>query len=184
MAGVFKRASIRETTVLLAVAWLMPFAVHLVAWQGDRPLGAHLLPMFWAAFAAVYLFGFRTGLLVGLFAPALNLVLTGLPALSRLSWMSLEILAFVLCAWWIVRRQPAWWLVAPACFVCAKTAVTLLQIVIGVLPVEAWELIPVSILLALPGLVVLAGVNVAMIKVYPKAGGRRRDDAGGVGASG
>ena len=49
-----RKAGLRETAALLFVAWLVPFAVHLVPWSGDRPLGAYLLPMFWTAFVAVY----------------------------------------------------------------------------------------------------------------------------------
>src|SRR4051812_38931439 len=78
--GFFRRAGIGETVVLLALAWLIPFAVHLVPWSGLRPLGAYLLPMFWTAFVALYFFGPGLGLMVGLFAPVLNLLVTGLPA--------------------------------------------------------------------------------------------------------
>jgi hypothetical protein len=57
---------LKETTVLLALAWLIPLAIHLVPWSGARPLGAYLLPMFWATFVAVYFFGAGLGVVVGL----------------------------------------------------------------------------------------------------------------------
>ena len=41
--------------------------VHLIPWTGARPIGAYLLPMFWTAFVATYLFGSRIGALVGVF---------------------------------------------------------------------------------------------------------------------
>ena len=178
--GIFKRATFRETTVLLAVAWLVPFMVHLLPWSGDRPLGALLLPMFWTGFVAVYLYGLRVGLLVGLFAPALNLVLTGLPALSRLAMMSFEIAVFVTLAWWLVRRKSAGFWVAPLGYLIASLAAAFLQILTGASALEIGSALPASLVAALPGLVILAGVNYAVIKYYPKQGGRHLDDAAGV----
>jgi len=178
--GIFKRVTFRETTILLAVAWLVPFMVHLLPWTGDRPLGAHLLPMFWTGFVAVYLYGLRVGLLVGLFAPALNLVLTGLPALSRLAMMSFEITVFVTFAWWLVRRKSAGFWVAPLGYLTAKLAAALLQILTGASVLDIGSALPASLVAALPGFAILAGVNYAVIKYYPKPGGGRVDDAAGV----
>jgi hypothetical protein len=178
--GIFKRTTFRETAVLLAVAWLVPFMVHLIPWSGDRPLGALLLPMFWTGFVAVYLYGLRVGLLVGLFAPALNLVLTGLPALSRLAMMSFEIAVFVSFAWWLVQRKSAGFWVAPLGYLTAKLATALLQILTGASALAVGSEFPTSLVAALPGLVILAGVNYAVIKYYPKQGGGRLDDAAGV----
>lgn len=178
--GFFKRATVRETAVLLVVAWLVPFVVHLLPWSGDRPLGAHLLPLFWTAFVAVYLYGLRVGVLVGLFAPAINLALTGLPALPRLAQMSFEVTVFVLVTWLIVRRRATWWLAAPLGYVVAKLAATLLLALTGESAGGMWAAVPISLFNALPGLVVLAAVNFAVSKYYPKPGGDGLDDAAGV----
>lgn len=177
---VFKRAGVRETAVLLVLAWLVPLAVHLVPWTGARPLGAHMLPMFWAAFAAVYLFGLRTGLLVGLFAPALNLALTGLPALSRLALLGFEITVFVALVWWLVRQGRTAWYLAPLGYVVAKVASALLLVAAGASTASLWTAVPASLLAALPGLAVLVGVNLALARFYPRSGGNRADDAAGV----
>jgi len=178
----FKRATLRDTAVLLAVAWLVPFLVHLVPWSGSRPLGAHLLPMFWTAFVAVYLHGLRFGLVVALFAPALNLALTGLPALRWISVLSFELAVFALFAWWAVRRRPALWLIAPAGYLAAKLAATGLQSLLalfGDLGAPSAFLLG-SIRNALPGLAALAAVNFALLKFYPKPAPGPRDDAAGV----
>lgn len=177
---VFKRAGVRETAVLLVLAWLVPMAVHLVPWAGARPLGAHLLPMFWAAFAAVYLFGLRTGLLVGLFAPALNLALTGLPALGRLGPLACEITVFVALVWWLMRRGRTPWYLAPLGYVVAKVASALLLVANGGAAASAGSALPASLLAALPGLAVLAGVQLGLARLYPRASGARTDDAAGV----
>lgn len=177
-----KRATLRGTAGLLAVAWLVPFVVHLLPWSGPRPLGAHLLPMFWTAFAAVYLHGLRVGLLVGLFAPALNLALTGLPALRWLSVLSFELVVFALFAWWAVRHRPALWFIAPAGYLAAKLASTGLQTLLalfGDLGAPGAFLLG-SLRNALPGLAVLAIINFALLKFYPKPILGARDDTTGV----
>ncbi|MCW5549651.1 MAG: hypothetical protein KIT44_11870 [Opitutaceae bacterium] len=178
----FRRASARETVVLLAVAWLVPFLVHVVPWSGSRPLGAHLLPMFWTAFVAVYLHGLRLGLVVALFAPALNLALTGLPALRWIGVLSFELTVFAVFVWWAVRRRPTLWLIAPAGYLVAKLAATGLQALLAVFgdlgAPSAFML--GSLRNALPGLMVLAAVNYALRKLYPKPLAAARDDAGGV----
>lgn len=180
--GFFRRATMRDTVVLLAVAWLVPFVVHLLPWSGPKPLGAHLLPMFWTAFVAVYLHGLRVGLLVGLIAPALNLALTGLPALRWLSVLSFELVVFAVFVWWAVRHRPALWLIAPAGYLVAKLAATGLQSLLalfGDLGAPSAFLLG-SLRNALPGLAVLAIINFALLKFYPKPVPGVRDDAIGV----
>lgn len=170
-AGVFKRATVRETAVLLAVAWFVPFAVHLAPWSGARPLGAYLLPMFWATFVAVYFFGARIGVVVGLFAPVINLLVTGLPAWKFLSVMSCELVLFAIVGAWAVRRLPRLVLIAPLCYVAAKIASTALQAATGVFgdigaPLSFFGR---SLVGGLAGLVVLSAINAALVWFYPKS---------------
>lgn len=179
-AGIFKRPSVRETTVLLALAWLVPFLIHLVPWAGARPLGVYLLPAFWTAFVAVYLYGLGIGLLVALFAPALNLVLTGLPALAWLAMMSWELTVFVLLTWWAVRKFPGWWVIAPAGYIGAKLSATLLQMALGNTNHAGLAGLASSFRNGLAGLAMLAAVNFALTKLYAK----RPEATGGVNFTG
>lgn len=168
--------------MLLGLAWLMPFLVHLLPWGRPVPLGAHLLPMFWTAFAAVYLFGLRTGLLVALFAPGLNLALTGLPALGWLSLLAFELVVFSLFGWWTVRRTPRLWLIAPIGYLVARAASAGLQVLLagGRNLEEVPQLYVASMRNGLPGLAVLAAVNFALVRLYPKAACAGGDDAAAV----
>ncbi len=169
---VFKKATARETAALLAIAWFVPFAVHLVPWAGARPLGAHLLPMFWMTFVAVYFYGVRTGIIVGLFAPAINLLATGLPAWKFIATMSAELVLFALVAAWGVRRFPRLVLIAPLAYVAAKLAVTGAQLAIGsVAGVEAaGAALGRAFVGGLAGLVILGAINAALGWFYPKTG--------------
>ena len=166
----FKRAGVKETVVLLAIAWMIPFLVHVLPWSGEIPLGAHLLPMFWAAFASVYLFGLRIGLLVGLFAPVMNLVVTGFPVSRWQMVLGFELIVFAVTAWWLVRRTPRLWFLAPASYLAAKAASTLVHMTVAPFgdigsPSAFWI---ESLLNGLPGLVILLAINLALIIAYPK----------------
>jgi len=168
--SVYRKINARETAVLLMLAWLVPFLVHVAPWAGARPLGAYLLPMFWATFVAVYFYGAGAGLLTGLFAPAINLLVTGLPAWKFLSVLSFELAVFALVLAWAVRRAPRFWLLAPLGYLVAKTASTLLQ---SATPVfgdigAPLRFFAASVAGGAAGLAVLAAINFALVRFYPK----------------
>jgi len=171
-AGVFKKLTVREAAVLLALAWLVPFLVHLAPWSGARPLGAYLLPVFWATFIAVYFYGAAAGLLTGLLVPAISLAVTGLPAWRAVGSMSLELIVFVLATTWAVRRAPGFWLLAPLGYLVAKTVSALLLSAATTLgsAAAAGHFLAHMLVGGAAGLVVLALINGALVKFYPKAG--------------
>jgi hypothetical protein len=92
-AVLFKKAGLRETAVLLVLAWFMPFAVHLLPWAGARPLGAYLAK---ALAAAVLTPGALFGS-VAAFGGFFGHLLTG-------SWPGLGVLAAMNVA--LVRFYP------------------------------------------------------------------------------
>ena len=164
------RARWRETTVLLAAAWLVPVLVHLVPWSGHRPLGVYVLPVFWTTFLAVYFRGVVLGLLVGLVTPVVNLVLTGLPAAPSAGGMALEATGFALAAALLLRRWPAFRLAAPLAWVAGKAVAI---VVLGLIPAMSETENPVLHLArstqnGLAGLAVLAAINVLLVAFYPK----------------
>src|SRR4051812_28812372 len=113
----------REGVILIAAAWLAPLLVHLIPWAGPRPIGTYLLPVFWATFIAVYFYGALPGLAIGLVTPLVNLALTGLPALSSVTAMGMEIVVFVGIAAVLVARWPGFWAAAPLAWLAGKAAI-------------------------------------------------------------
>ena len=167
---VLPRVGWRETTVLLAAAWLMPVLVHHIPWDGHRPLGVYLLPVFWVTFVALYFHGLALGLLVGLVTPAINLLLTGLPAFMSVGTMSLEVALFAVLAALLVVRWPGFRLAAPLAYLAAKAAAILIEFVI---PAFGETEAPLSHLArsaqnGLAGLAVLAAINILLVAFYPK----------------
>ncbi|MBX3738881.1 MAG: hypothetical protein KF715_19465 [Candidatus Didemnitutus sp.] len=164
------RASWRETLVLMAVAWLVPVLVHLIPWSGPRPLGVHLLPAFWTAFLAVYLYGAGVGVLVALVVPVVNALTTGLPVSDRVLAMSVELAAYVAFAALAVRRWPSLRVTAPLAWLPAYALVLAVQWVVPSFgpqrnPLEHFAATLVQVW---PGLVVLLVLNVALVHLLPK----------------
>lgn len=160
----------REGAILVGVAWLMPFLVHLLPWEGTRPLGVHVLPVFWTTFIAVYFYGALPGLAIGLVSPVVNLAITGLPAFRMAGFMGMEVALFVALAAPLVGRWPGFWLTAPLAWIGAKTVALALQFLI---PAFGYAGNPVTHLgrstqNALVGLAVLAVINGLLARFYPK----------------
>ena len=167
---VYKQVSIREASIVFLLAAVTPLLVHLLpSWDG-APLGAHLLPMFWMTFIAVYLYGGGIGALAGLMAPLANLVLTGLPAWKYLGVLSCELVIFALATAWLVKRFPRVWMLAPLGYLVAKVCSTSMQAVTGVFGDIGAPLVffRQSLVTALAGLLVLALINGICVKVAPK----------------
>ncbi len=167
----FKTASAREVAVLLAVAWFVPFAVHLAPWSGVRPLGAYLLPMFWTSFMAAYFYGPKIGALTGFFAPAVNLLVTGLPAWRFLSVMSGELVVFALITAWAVCRFPRFFLLAPIVCILTVLISTAIQVVAsaGFSVAALGEPLGQAVVDGFAGLTVLSAINAVLVGFYPKA---------------
>ena len=172
-----KPVSWREGAILIAVAWLVPFLVHLIPWAGPRPLGVYVLPVFWTTFIAVYFYGALPGLAIGLVAPLVNLAVTGLPALGGLGLMGMELALFVAIAAVLASRWPALWLAAPLAWIGAKTMAIALQFLI---PLFGYAGDPVthvarSMQNGLAGIGLLAVINWLLVAFCPKADAWERE---------
>lgn len=164
------RASWRETLVLMVVAWLVPFLVHLIPWSGVRPLGVHLLPAFWTAFVAVYLYGAGVGVLVALVVPVVNMITTGLPVSDRVLVMSVELIAYVALAAMAVRRWPSFRFAAALAWLPAYAFSLVVPWVVPTFEAARNPFAHFGGTLASvwPGLLVLLMINVALVHLLPK----------------
>jgi len=179
---VFQKPAVRSTALLLAIAWAIPFVLHMAPWGGAAPLGAFLLPMFWAAFIAVYLYGLGIGLVVGLFSPFLNLITTGFPVAAEQRTLMLELAVFVFLSWLALRNPSGrkFWLLAPLAFIAAHACSAGL-LAMGVnffgnanMPVKTFFISAITT--GAPGLLALAAINYALARGWF---GNKNDGAGG-----
>ena len=63
---------IPHTLIILAATMLLPVLFHLIPPVRDVPMGARLLPLFYAPLVAVLLFRPHVGLIAAALAPMLN----------------------------------------------------------------------------------------------------------------
>jgi hypothetical protein len=160
----------REAAILVMVAGLLPFLIHLIPWGGPRPLGVYTLPIFWTTFLAVYFYGALPGLAIGLVSPLVNLAFTGLPAFRSVGMMGMEVTLFVGVAALLTTRWPGFWFAAPLAWVAAKALAIAIQFLIPAFEYAGSPLAHLgrSSQNGLIGLGMLAVINWLLAAFYPK----------------
>ena len=129
------RLSIRATVVVLLATLLLPLLVHQLPLAGNVPVGARLLPMFYAPFVAAVFFHPRVGMIAGLLAPVINHLLTTFPAWPIVGVLSTELVCFAFFAAILLHLPVVQWLAAPLSYLAAKVVSgTLLALFPGWLP--------------------------------------------------
>lgn len=75
--------------VFLGTTILLPIAAHAFGWSVFVAL-----PMFWGVMLAGVVYGWQGGLAIALLSPIVNYFLTGMPVLSILPLMTVELVAY------------------------------------------------------------------------------------------
>ena len=173
-----KAVQIPATVVTIGAMLLLPFLVHFIPSASPVPMGARLLPLFYAPLLAAIFFHPAVGLVAALIAPLLNHALTGMPESGMVVILIVELVVFTVAMQQLNHRWPAFGGFAPFAFVMAKVASLLMLLVI---PVSFIAAPPVqyflgSLRMALPGMAILLVIN--LIAVWAKQrSGRGRDGA-------
>lgn len=150
------RFQVEETAIILAASVILPFMVHLVPPLGGMPLGARLLPIFYAPFIAVVLFRPHVAVITGLLSPALNSWFTGHPTPERVAILTLELVIFSAVSYLIRRRWRDFPGAAPLGYLAAVFSVTY---VLGPKAFLTGTLVNV-----LPGITMLFLVNIFLLR--------------------
>ena len=153
-----KPLQIPALLVTITLMLLFPYVIHLI---GGPTAGARWLPIFYAPFVAALLFNPLVAIIAALSAPFLNHLLMGAPALPMALMLSVELLVFVLLAWQLSRRWPAFWGAAALAYLLAKLSSTLLLAILPVtlLPLPPAQFLSSALIAAWPGLLVLLFIN-------------------------
>lgn len=163
-SAIAKKVQIKETIMMLSIAVLFPFLVHLIPSAGNVPMGAILLPAFFAPFIANYFFKMHVGLFTAIVSPTLNFIITGNPKLEFLALYTTELVVFTLLSMLLLKQGKLKMLSAPVAFILAKvfsivlTLLPYLNNYTGINPLQ-------STLNALPGIFLLLVLNISLVKM-------------------
>lgn len=148
-------SEIRDTSLILIAAVLLPVLIHLVPAYLSVPWGARLLPMYYAPFIGMMLMRCRTGFIAALLAPSINALITGTPDAAHIIKLTLELMFFTgICTFVIARVKEFRWCAPLSGFVTKLVS----SIIFGG-----------TVITALPGILVLGIIN--FILTIPKTDG-------------
>ena len=159
------RIPLKATFVLLAIACILPFLIHLIPPVQGTPVGAILLPMFYIPFIAVVFFSLPVGVIIAALAPLINFLITGNPQWQILVVLSFELIIFALIAHRLLQVKGIAWLAAPLSYMLTKVVSSVLLFVIPLVGgVEPAQFFMNSVSNAWPGLIVLAIINIVVLR--------------------
>ena len=151
--------------VTLGFMWLFPFLVHLVPVSGTVPIGARLLPIFYAPLLAAWLFHPIVGLASSLLMPFINHAFTGMPTFNVAVMTSIELSVFSIVLLALKKRWSHWPVLAPLAIIAGKAVSTLLLFVFPLVQASPWAYLTSSVANAVPGLLVLLALNLVLIRL-------------------
>lgn len=152
----------------LGLMWLLPFLVHLIPIGGAVPVGARLLPIFYAPLLAVWFFQPGVALFASLLMPFINHALTGMPTFNVAIILSVELTVFSLTLIALKQRWPRLPVAAPLLAVLiGKLVSMLLLFIVPLVPASPWYFFSQALVNALPGLLILLALNLALTRLLP-----------------
>jgi len=147
--------NVRDVTITLAAAVILPILIHLIPTPNGVPAGAVYLPIFIAPLVAILLKAPFAAIVTAIFAPALNHILTGNPAAPILVILTAELVVFTVIALVIHQRYPSFMFLAIPAYAAAKVATLIVMVTLKPLPAPPMTYVGNSIVNAIPGIIIL-----------------------------
>ncbi len=164
----FRAVPLKAAAMMLAIASVLPWLIHLIPPHQGTPMGAILLPLFVVPLIALLWYPPSVAIIVAAAGPVLSFLVTGLPQGPMLILLTTELIVFTLVAGQLLRASTLGWVAAPLAFLFTKT-VSL--IVLTLLPflsqLEPLNYFRTSISVALPGILLLGLINVLGLLYRP-----------------
>lgn len=155
------------SVVILAAALALPFLIHLIPTNSGIPMGAYLLPMFYAPLVALLLYGIRIAFLTALLAPGVNLLITGSPDWYFGLVLTLELLCFTLATFWLIKKRVKW-IAVPLGFLLAKTLSAALISIWGIFQVSSVDYFLSSVSTGIWGIFALLMIHLLVLRFWNK----------------
>lgn len=156
---------IPAAVITLGLMWFIPFLVHLIPVNSAVPLGAQLLPIFYAPLLAAWLFNPFVGLACSLLMPFINYAVTGMPEFNMAILLGLELSVFSLMLLVFKRNGTRNALVAPFSLIVGKIISALFLLIVPLMPISPWAYFSSSVINAIPGLIVLFVINLMLLRL-------------------
>lgn len=161
-SGIISRLQIKETIFLLSGSIILQFVVHLIPSVNNIPAGAYLLAMFYAPLLAAMYFKRHVSIVVGALTPLANYLLTGLPLPQVAAMLTVELLVFAAVVSLLLQNNTLKKASAALSFLCAKSVSFIIFSWLGEFYATSFLQ---SLLYALPGISLLAAVNILLLHI-------------------
>ena len=164
-----KKLQIKETILVLFATIGIQFLIHLIPPYNNTPLGAILLPMFFAPLVAVVFFRLHVALLAGILGPVFNYLITGSPAPEIVSLLTIELMVFVFVSSFILQFKKINIAAAPISIILAKLSSWLIALAFPVIGSFTTGFFIQSLVNAIPGIFILFILNIFLLRLKDKA---------------
>lgn len=144
------------TVATIVIAVLLPLLIHIIPVTGNVPLGARLLPIFYAPLLAVMFFRPYVGVFAALTAPVISHWLTGHPTAPMTIILTVEVVTFTLVLAAMQRVKPRFWASALIAYAAAKLVLFgVLSVFTNIVPPAAPVYIQNSLINGIIGIVII-----------------------------
>lgn len=164
MVQMARTRQIPATIATLVACIALPFAFHLLPVSGT-PLGARLLPIFYAPLLAIILVNPAVGILTAGVAPLANHLVIGTPSAEMATLLTVELVVFALVVMALQQRFPKFYGVGPVAYIVGKAASFLMLLILPILPVPPAQFFVNGLITALPGMVILLLLSIGAIQI-------------------
>lgn len=163
--------------VTVIVMQLLPFLVHALPQGNGAPLGARLLPLFYAPFVAAIFFHPMVAIMAGLVAPYLNYLLLGQPTPGIAVILSIQLVFFSASVALLHKYFPRLWFNALISYGVAMLAtLAALTILPGrLVPAPAVPFTIQSIITGWEGILILLAFNLLVVVWETRARAEEHD---------
>ena len=167
--NIISKYQIKEIIFVLAFSILLQVLIHLIP-SGSTPLGAVLLPLFYAPFIAALFYRVHVGLTVAVLSPICNYLITGNPVIGLIGIVTLELVIFVLLTKLLNSQNIFIYVNAPASFLLTKVFSSLAILIFPwIYPTGNFlDYYSSSVQKGIAGILVLFAVNYLTVKLYQK----------------
>lgn len=169
---------IAQSTVVISLAFLLPFMVHLIPFSGEIPLGARFLPIFYAPLLAAF-WNLRTAGVATIAMPFVNLLTTGNPPSNFALIMTLEVAVFLLLAWKLKTVNKINIITGPLSYLGAKVVSSIIlgiTLFLGYTQIAPLDFALNSILNGIPGIIVMFIISYFLVANQTKPSVSRPTD--------